>query len=157
MSRRGLKISFIILWLSLAPLYLSAFAVASEHGLELNTLLFILITGLYLLSFSLLALCVVMLFDKQDRFRPWVITRHWAVFYLSLTTALCFGLYLIGLLPFMAANGIAFAAYIGLLAIDIRLIQKVVGMNWGMAILMGCTIIAAGLTLLMLSIQQIST
>lgn len=104
----------------------------------------------------MLALCTVMLFDKQDRFRPWVITRHWAVFLLSLTTAFFFGLNLTGFLPFMAASGIAFAAYIGLLAIDIRLIQKVVGMNWGTAILIGCTIIAAGLTLLMLSLEQLN-
>ena len=54
----------------------------------------------------------------------------------------------------MLANGVLFAAYLGLLAADIRLAQKVAGFDWGMAILIGCVIVAVGLTFVQLAISR---
>ena len=66
-----------------------------------------------------------------------------------------FGLHEAGLLPFNLAYGIAFAAYMGLLAIDIRLLYKVAEFKLGGAILLGCLIIAVSLTLVMLGLEQL--
>ncbi|WP_409433280.1 hypothetical protein ACJ3XI_01920 [Litorimonas sp. RW-G-Af-16] len=164
LSRGGIRASFIALALSLPPLYLIAYAIGQTRAQMLGVSFvpphvpsFIAIAAIFLLSFPIMALVLAMVFDAQDRFRAWVITRHWAVFFLSLVVGIMFGLTLLTPLPFMVANGVAFAAYLGLLAIDIRLLQKVVGLNWGAAILIGCVIVAVGLTLLMLGIQQINS
>jgi len=84
----------------------------------------------------------------------WVITRNWTVFGLSLLTGAIFGLVSLGVLPFILANGVLFASYFGLLAADIRLAQKVVGFKWGFAILIGCLIVAVGLTFVQLALSR---
>ena len=161
LSRKGQKISFIVLALSLAPLWLVVYGIQSERariaGSELSlpgVLPFILIVGLWLFSFPALAYLVGMLFEKMDRVRVWTITRNWTVFALSLLVGAVFGLVSLGVLPFVVANGVLFAAYLGLLAADIRLGQKVVGFNWGAAILIGCLIVAIGLTFVQLAISR---
>jgi len=93
-----------------------------------------------------------MILEKMDRIRPWIITRNWTGFGFSLLAGSVFGLTGLGLLPFIVANGVLFAAYLGLLAADIRLAQKVAGFNWGTAILIGCVIVAVGMTFVQLSI-----
>jgi len=40
------------------------------------------------------------------------------------------------------------------LAADIRLAQKVAGFEWGTAILIGCIIVAVGLTFILLAISR---
>ena len=54
----------------------------------------------------------------------------------------------------MLANGVLLAVYLGLLAADIRLAQKVAGFEWGMAVLIGCVIVAVGLTFVQLAISR---
>ena len=162
LSRRGLKFSFVALLASLLPLWLIAFAVQVERAtrpeidfVPVAVLPFAIVAGLWLLSFSALAYLIMMIFDRMDRTRAWIITRHWAVFVLSLISALAFAAYLHLGLPFAAANGVAFAAYLGLLAGDVRLAQKVAGFAWGRAVLLACVIVAVGLTLIMLSLNQL--
>ena len=92
--------------------------------------------------------------EKMDRVRVWTITRNWTVFGFSLLVGIVFGLVALGALPFMVANGVVFAAYLGLLAADIRLAQKVAGFNWGIAVIIGCIIVAVGLTFVQLAISR---
>ena len=161
LSRKGLKVSFLILALSLAPLWMVVYGVQSERAALLhqnlalpNIVTFSLIVGIWLFSFPALAYLLSMIFEKMDRFRPWTITRNWAVFGLSSITGLAFGLVALGALPFALANGVLFAAYLGLLVVDIRLAQKVAGFNWGSAILIGCVIVAVGMTFVQLAINR---
>jgi len=162
LSRRGLKLSFLVLMLALPAYYIFISAIYERRTDVLNIEQaavplppFIIITSVFLLSFSAGAYLITMVTEKQDRFRPWVITRHWAVFFLAWVVAAFFGLNAAGLMPFNVASGIAFAAYMGLLAIDIRLLQKVVGFKYGSAILLGCLIIAVSLTLVQLGLEQL--
>ncbi len=161
LSRRGQKVSFVVLALSLAPLWLVVYGIQSERARLTETALslpglvpFIFIVGLWLFSFPALAYLIGMIFEKMDRVKLWTITRNWTVFGLALLTGLIFGLVILGVLPFIVANGVLFAAYFGLLAVDIRLAQKVVGFNWGIAILIGCVIVAVGLTFVQLAISR---
>lgn len=161
LSRKGQKVSFVVLALSLAPLWVVTYGVISEREqiLKEDLLLpglvpYILIVGVWLFSFPALAYLISMIFEKMDRVRPWTITRNWVVFGFSLLVGAIFGLVLIGFMPFMIANGVLFAAYLGLLAADIRLAQKVAGFGWGAAILIGCVIVAVGMTFIQLAISR---
>lgn len=161
LSRKGLKVSLIALAASLLPLWIVAHNIQVERARRLETevvapqlLPFLVIVGLWLFSFLAMVYLIGMLFEKMDRMRPWIITRNWAVFGLACVTGACFGLVSLGLLPFAAANGVAFAAYLGLLAIDIRLTQKVGEFKWGTAILIACVIVAVGLTFVQLSLSR---
>ena len=161
LSRKGQKISFIVLALSLAPLWLVVYGIQSERARIAETELslpgvlpFILIVGLWLFSFPALAYLIGMIFERMDRVKLWTITRNWTVFALALLAGGMFGLVSLGIVPFMLANGVLFAAYLGLLAADIRLAQKVAGFNWGTAVLIGCVIVAVGLTFVQLAISR---
>ena len=161
LSRKGLKFSFLALLLAL-PAYYIFISGIYEQGAKLQNIErgpvpiapFIILTSVFLLSFTASAYLITMITDKQDRFRPWVIVRHWAVFVLAWVVAAFFGLHAIGLMPFNVAYGIAFAAYMGGLAIDIRLLYKVAEFKLGAAILLGCLIVAVSLTLVMLGLEQ---
>ncbi len=161
LSRKGLKTSLAVLALSLAPLWVVVYGIQSERArmpeIEFTlpgALSFVLITGIWLFSFPALAYLIGMILEKMDRIRPWIITRNWTVFGLSLLSGLIFGLTTLGVLPFMLANGVLFAAYLGLLAADIRLAQKVAEFNWSTAILIGCVIVAVGMTFVQLAISR---
>ena len=95
-----------------------------------------------------------MVLDKQDRFRPWVITRHWTVFWLVLIVAAIFGLNLIGAVPFAAANFLALLGFLSILLIDMRLVQTIIPFPIGAAVLIGCTINTMGLVVILLGFQQ---
>lgn len=162
LSRKGVQQSFIALLLSLPACYFIAYAVQVERaklfeadlsGIPLTP--FVIILGLYLLTFSACAYIFTMLLDRQDRFRPWVITRHWSVFWLALCVAGLFGLYLLGALPFALVNYIALAAFLGILLIDIRLGQTIIPFKMGTAILIACVINAMGLVVVLLGFEQI--
>jgi len=161
LSRKGQKMSFAVLALSLAPLWLIVYGIQAERAAINETELslpgampFVLIVGLWLFSFPVLAYLIGMIFEKMDRVRIWTITRNWTVFGFSLLVGSLFGLANLGIVPFLFANGVLFAAYLGLLAADIRLAQKVVGFEWGLSILIGCVIVAVGLTFVQLTISR---
>ena len=161
LSRKGQKLSYVMLVLSLAPLWLVVYGVQSQRAREFDQALilpdavsFILIVGVWLFSFPALAYLISMVLDKMDRVRVWTITRNWTVFGFSFLAGSIFGLVGLGLLPFVLANGVLFAAYLGLLAADIRLAQKVAGFGWGSAVLIGCVIVAVGMTFVQLAISS---
>jgi len=161
LSRRGLKGSFISQILTLPGLYLIA-KLASEGRAELlgteaapiQIPAVGLIGLIYLMSFSAVAYILTMVFDKQDRFRPWTIVRHWCVFFLVWIVVFGFLLFEINFIPLSAAYGVAFAAYLGLLFIDIRLAQRIAGFDWGGATLAACLITVTGLSLLLTGVSQ---
>ena len=161
LSRAGLQASFMALALSLPAFYLMAHAVQIERAARFGEdaaiplAPFAIILALYLLTFSACAYMFTMIFDKQDRFRPWVITRHWTIFWLALITAALYGLYLLGVLPFGLVNYMSMAAFLGILLIDIRLGQTIIPFKMGKAILIACAINAMGLIVVLLGFEQI--
>lgn len=162
LTRKGLQQSFIALLLTIPAFYLIAHAVQVERAKMLEAAIsavplapFAIILLLYLLTFSAVAYIFAMVFDKQDRFRPWVITRHWSVFWLVLIVAGVFGLNLFGMMPFAIANYIALGAFLSILLIDIRLAQTIIPFPMGSAILIGCTINAMGLVVILLGFEQV--
>lgn len=162
LSRRGLQQSFIAQILTIPAFYLIAHAVQIQRAKLLEETVgavplmpFAIILLLYLLCFSAVAYIFAMIFEKQDRFRPWVITRHWSVFWLVLIVAGIFGLNLIGIIPFAAANFLALAGFLCILLIDIRLAQTIIPFPMGAAILIGCTINAMGLVVVLLGFEQV--
>jgi len=162
LSRRGFQKSFIALCLTMVCLYLCGAIIeihrAAQQGVAVVRAIpaagFFLIACLYLLSFSAIAYILVMIFDRQNRFRPWVILRHWIVFFASFTAALFFMASLYLALPYIIANLAAFILYLGLLGVDIRLASKIGDFDWGGAILTGCVIHAMGLMIILTGIAQ---
>lgn len=161
LRKAGLQQSFVALCLTIPAFYLIAHAVQLERAKLLDSAIsavplapFAIIVLLYLLCFSAVAYIFAMIFDKQDRFRPWVITRHWSVFWLVLIVAAIFGLNLIGVLPFGAANFLALLGFLCILLIDVRLAQVIIPFPIGAAVLIGCCINAMGLVVILLGFQQ---
>ena len=162
LTRKGLQQSFFALVLTIPAFYLITHAVQVQRATLIEDAVaavplapFAFILLLYLLCFSAIAYIFCMIFDKQDRFRPWVITRHWSVFWLVLIVAVIFGLNLIGVVPFAAANFLALAGFLCILLIDIRLAQTIIPFPIGAAILIGCTINAMGLVVVLLGFEQV--
>jgi len=162
LSRKGLQQSFIALLLTIPAFYLIAHAVQVERATQFGEVVtavplapFAIILLLYLLCFSACAYIFAMVFDTQSRFRPWVITRHWSVFWLALIVAALFGLYLAGLLPFTLVNYVALAGFLSILLIDIRLAQAIVPFKIGTAILIACVINAMGLVVILMGFEQV--
>lgn len=110
--------------------------------------------ALIALTFPLIAYVLCMVFDKMDRFRPWVIVRNWTILFVLMLIAAVLGLYLIGLLPFFPAYVLALTLYIGTLAIDIRLAWRVAEFDWMGAVFAGILISAATMMVLSLIISQ---
>lgn len=163
LSRKGFVQSFAALFLTLPCYYVCALAVAKERAVReaeavaaVPFLPFVIIFALFALSFSVCVYLICMVFDKQDRFRSWVIVRHWTAFFAVLLAAAFFGLYLLGVIPFTIANFFAFALYMATLLIDIRFSQKIGEFEWGAAILTGCIITAMGFTILLTGVNQFS-
>ncbi len=162
LSRAGLQASFIAQFFTLPAIYYIA-SVATKARAEalgqpvpnINGWAIVIIGLIYLMSFSAVAYILTMVFDKQDRLRPWVIIRHWFVFFMSWVGAGGFALYVIDMLPLAGAYGIVFAMYMGLLFVDIRLSQRIVGYDLGGAVLAACLIAITGLSVLSASVSQL--
>ena len=161
-SKRALQQSFIAVALSLPFYYVCAAAVQNQRatisGAETATSLpaaaFIIILGLYALTFVMSAYIIAMVFDKLATFRAWVIVRHWSIFFAAKMAAIVMGLNLAGLLPFPWAIYPVMGIYLLTLAIDIRLAARIAGFEWGAAVLTGCLITAMGLTILLIGVAQ---
>jgi len=152
----GMRHSFIPALLTLPAFAIIAIAVEAERARVLqepaNTIPwapFSLIMLSFLLAFPFVAVISATLFQKPERWPAWLIVRHWTVFFLAWAVTLGFALYLRGPLSFAVANMFAFAAWIGLLVIDIRLAQKVGGLGLGASVLVGSIITTLGLSLIL--------
>lgn len=161
LSKNALRWCFLTQILVLPAIYLIARQASQgraemlgTEASEINAAVVGIIGLVYLFSFSAVAYILTMVFDRQDRLRPWIIVRHWCVFFLAWIAALGFALFSFGLLPLAAAYGVLFAAYMGLLFVDIRLAQRIVGFDLGGAVLAGCLISVTAISLLLTSLSQ---
>ncbi len=160
-SKSGFQQSFVALFLSLPFYYVCAAAVQNHQAIEaggaqtaLPTAAFSIILILYALTFVVSAYMLSLVFDKMESFRPWVIVRHWSIFFAAFLSALIMGATLVGALTFLPAVYTVMGIYLLTLAIDIRLAARIAGFEWGAAVLTGCLITAMGLTVLLVGIAQ---
>ena len=159
---KGLCLSYAALAFSIPAYYICALAIASERAnLSGQTkalvppLPFSLAAFIYLLSFSASVYIICAAVNKRAQFRPWVILRHWSMFFFVLFAASLYGLYLLGVLPFMAVNIVALGVYLATLAVDIRLAQRIGELELTPAIFTACIIFAMGLSVLLIGVVQI--
>lgn len=156
LSARALPRSFIAV-AAYIPLGIVAAKAAVKYNDNTASIPYwpIIITlGLIALTFPLIAYILCMVFDKMDRFRPWVIVRNWTILFALALIAAALGLYLVGVLPFFPAYVLALILYIGTLAIDVRLAWRVAEFDWMGAVFAGILISAATMMVLLLVISQ---
>lgn len=161
-SKKGLQQSFLAVILSVPFYYVCAAAVQQNRALlngtaeaaALPTAAFLIILMFYALTFVVSAYVFTMLFDKMSSFRPWVIVRHWSIFFAAFFAAILMRAYMAGILPFVIAIYLVMGIYLFTLVIDIRLAARIAGFKWGEAILTGCLITALGLSILLIGIEQ---
>ena len=160
LTRSGFIQSFLALFLSLPFYYICAAAVVKNRTIVTGTASsipageFFGLLLLFGLTFPLCAFALSNLFNGREQFQPWVIVRHWTMFFAALILAALFGLTMAGLLPFMFVMSLAFIIYMGALAMDIRLAQKIAGFDWGIAIFAGCIPTALGLLIILFGVSQ---
>lgn len=156
LSAAALPRSFIAV-LAYIPLGLVAAKAAVKYNDNTSNLPYgpIAITlALIALTFPLIAYVLCMVFDKMERFRPWVIVRNWTILFALMLIAAVLGLYLVGVLPFFPAYVLALTLYICTLAIDVRLAWRVAEFDWMGAVFAGILISAATMMVLSLIISQ---
>jgi hypothetical protein len=98
-------------------------------------------------------LIVVMVFDFQDRLKPWLITRHWCVVWLSVFVGAVFYFHSLGLIPFYLTNFVALLGFLTILIIDIFLAKSILFFKNGTAIVTGCGINLVGLSIILTSLN----
>lgn len=169
-SEKGFRQSFIAVFLSLPFFYICGAAILKQRQrvlaqmAETDAVITSNITPAYLLitlaifsvMFLICAYIFCLVFDKMDRFKPWVIARNWTFFFVSALMGLFLGLSMIGVLPFTMALGPVFALYMATLLIDIRFAQKIAGFDWGAAILCACIITAMGLMIILIGASRLA-
>ena len=106
------------------------------------------------LTFPLLAYLLCMVFNKMDKFRPWVILRNWTILFAFALIAAVLGLYLLGLVPFFPAYVAALSLYLATLAIDIRLAWRIAEFDWIGAVFAGILISAGSIMVMSLVVSQ---
>lgn len=161
LNRGGVFKSFFGLLLILPSFYFIAYILQSKKNsnnydsffevLPFTSITIILF--LYLLSFSAMALIVVMVFDFQDRLRPWLITRHWCIVWLSIFVGAVFYFHSLGLIPFYLTNFVALLGFLTILIIDIFLAKSILFFKNGTAIVTGCGINLVGLSIILTSLN----
>ena len=161
LNRGGVFKSFFGLLLILPSFYFIAYILQSKKNsnnydsffevLPFTSITIILF--LYLLSFSAMALIVVMVFDFQDRLRPWLITRHWCVVWLSVFVGAVFYFHSLGLIPFYLTNFVALLGFLTILIIDIFLAKSILFFTYSTAIVTGCGINLVGLSIILTSLN----
>lgn len=170
LSERGFRLSFLTIPLSLPFYYMCALAIHKQQVTVLeqtpnyeggtpeliSPLLFVLISLAFGFSFSLIAFLLAGAFNKTSRFKSWAIVRHWSFFFVALIAAAFLGLTYFGIAPFSIILPLIFCLYLGTLAIDIRLAQKIGGFEWGGAILTGCIITALGLSVILMGLTRLA-
>ena len=170
LSERGFRLSFLTIPLSLPFFYMCALALHKQQLAVIEQipdfegrapeliapLPFVLICLAFGFSFSICAYLISNAFDKGATFKSWAVVRHWSFFFIAFSSAIILGLNYIGLIAFSVALPLIFCLYIGTLAVDIRLAQKVAGFDWGGAILTGCILTAVGLTIILMGVTQLA-
>ena len=161
-SQKGFLESYLAIALSIPAYYICALAITTQRALIDGTersapplVLFATVALIYSLAFSVSAYFICRFFNKKTQFAPWVIARHWSFFFCVLLTATLYGFFLLGMLPFGAANYAALGIYLATLMIDIRLANKLGSLDIGTSIFAACIIFAAGLSILLFGVTKI--
>ena len=116
---------------------------------------FVLIIGLWLLSFPVTSGLIAILMSRTDKLAEWWVVRNWALSWLCIALGIVFlGVVYLGV-PMIVGYGALLAAYLGLLPIDIRLAQRVAGFPLGSAILVGCVVVSTGMMVMLASLLQV--
>lgn len=164
LSEKGFRASFWALLLSMPVAYVCYAAVLRQRKLVLEgqpeladsmpglispPMLFLLLI-IFGMMFPICAYILCMVFEKMDKYRPWVIARLWTFFFIFLAMGFLFGLTLLGVLPFALVMTPIFVLYMSTLLVDIRFAQKIAGFEWGAAILAACIFTAMGLTVILI-------
>ncbi len=164
LSRAGLLQSFFALVLTLPGYYLCGLAIAAQHAKQtgeaaqiIPPLNFGFAAMIYSLTFSATIYIITRALGKAERFAPWVIIRHWAVFFCVMGAAILYGLYLLGIVPFVLSSAVAFVLYLATLAIDIRLAGKIGGFDFTASVFTACIIFAMGLSVLLIAVVQLGS
>ncbi len=158
LSRRGWRSLYFCLPVSMLFYFVCAAAAQTRRARHLEVrpdlpiVPFFLILLLYTLMFALVAYGITMIFDRQDRFRPWVIIRYWTMFFAALIAAIFSGFYLLGILGFIPAMYLVLLVYLGTLAIDIRLAQRIAEFDWAASVFIGCIITGCSLTMVLVGV-----
>lgn len=164
LTRTGFQRSFLTVPLSLPFYYFCALALQKQRRLILETngandiattsliapLPFVILGLTFGFSFPLLAFALSRVFGKNKSFHDWVNIRHWGFFLMVVLASIILGLTFFGLVAFPLVMPLLFILYLGTLAVDIRVAQKVAGFDWGSAILVGCMITALGLAIILM-------
>ena len=155
-STAGMRRSFLPALLTLPAFAIIALAVEAERARILEQAPanipwapFSLIMLSFLVAFPFVAVISSTLFQKAERWPAWLVVRHWSVLFLAWSVALGFALYLRGAIGFAIANVYAFAAWMSLLVLDIRLASKIGGLGLGASVLVGSIITTLGLSLIL--------
>ncbi len=162
LSRAGLIQSFLALVLTVPGYYLCGLAIAAqqskltgEAAQIIPPLNFAFAAMIYSLTFSATIYIITRALGKAERFAPWVIIRHWAVFFCVMAAAILYGLYLLGIAPFVLSSAVAFALYLATLAVDIRLASKIGGLDFTASVFTACIVFAMGLSVLLIAVVQL--
>lgn len=151
----ALLLCFPALWLVMVGLETERAVRAGTDVPDFSLLPFILIIGLWLLSFTLTSGLVALLMNRTDHMSDWWTVRNWALAWLCLALGLVFvGVVYLGV-PTIIGYGALLAAYLGLLPIDIRLAQRVAGFPFMTAILVGCIIVSTGMMVMLAGLLQV--
>lgn len=161
LTREGCFRSFLALILCYPALWFVLLGIETERARlaeldapELSIPLFAIIITLWIASFHLSSYFIAVLMGKISILRDWWTVRNWALVWLSIVLGLVFAFTRVGL-PFMVANGVLFAAYLGLLPIDIRIAQRVGGFSVGSAILVACVVVSTSMVVLLIAILRV--
>ncbi len=159
-ERGGMVRSFLSLLLCYPALWLVQTGIEAERARLLDTDvpqgsvgLFIAIITIWLLSFTATAGATAMLLGKTDRLPLWFAARNWSLVWICVALGAIFAAIRWLGLPFALGNGALFAAYLGLLPIDIRLAIRAVGLPLGTAVLVACVIVSTSLLALLSGAQ----
>ena len=161
-SRNGLIKSFLALlicfpalWLVMVGLETERANLADAQPPEFQMLPFVLIIGLWLVSFPVTSGIIALLMQRVQAVQLWWIARNWAVAWLCLVLGLVFLVIRLTGLPTIIGYGTLLAAYLGLLPIDIRLAQRAGGFPIMTAILVGCIIVSTGMIVMLTGLLQV--
>ncbi|MGB3456374.1 MAG: hypothetical protein WBG08_01085 [Litorimonas sp.] len=154
-SFAALIVCFPALWLVMTGLETARADLAGTAVPEFRALPFVVIIGLWLLSFPVTSGTVALLMNRTARLPLWWVARNWAVAWLCLALGAVFLAVRFAGLPSIAGYGALLAAYLGLLPIDIRLAQRAGGFPLMTAILVGCIVVSTGMMVLLTGLLQV--
>lgn len=161
LSRQGmfrslfaLILCFPALWLILTGIETERARMSGQDAPDISIPAFLVITTLWIGSFHLSSFLIASLMGKSGKLALWWTVRNWALVWICVVLGLIFALTMVGL-PFIIANGALFAAYLGLLPIDIRIAQRAAGFSLGSAILVACVVVSTSMVVLLTSLLHV--